>query len=69
MECYFSEIIKRTSGGPVAETLCYQCRGPGLILGQETRSHMPQTKSSHAATKRSHILHLRPNKYILKIMK
>ncbi|TEA40838.1 hypothetical protein DBR06_SOUSAS19710047, partial [Sousa chinensis] len=27
--------------------------GPDSISGQGTRSHMPQTKSLHAATKRS----------------
>ena len=39
-------------GGLVAKTLCFQCRGPGLIPGQGTRSHMhAATKSSHAAMK------------------
>ena len=44
--------------GPVAKTPCSQCRGPGSIPGQGTRSHMPQLrvcmpqlKSPHAATK------------------
>ena len=32
-------------GGPVAnKTPCFQCRGPGLIPGQGTRSHMPKPK-------------------------
>ena len=35
-------------GGPVAKTPGSQ----GLIPGQETRSHMQATKSSHAVTKR-----------------
>ena len=31
------------SDGPVAKTPGFQCRGPrGSILGQGTRSHMPQ---------------------------
>ena len=30
-------------GGPVAKTLCSQCRGgPGLVPGWGTGSHMPQ---------------------------
>ena len=29
-------------GGPVAETLSSQCRGPGSIPGQGTRSHTTQ---------------------------
>ena len=36
--------------GPVAKTPCSQCRGPGLIPGQGTRSHMLQLKIPHAAT-------------------
>ena len=32
------------SGGPVADTLHSQCRGPSLIPGQGTGSHMPQLK-------------------------
>ena len=32
-------------GGPVAKTLSSQCRGPGSIPGQGTRSHMPQWRS------------------------
>ena len=31
-------------GGPVAKTSCSQCRGPGLIPGQGTRSHMLQVR-------------------------
>ena len=52
-------------GGPVAKTLRSQCRGPGLIPGQGTRSHLlqlrahipqlniphVQQKTPHAATK------------------
>ena len=36
---------------------------PGLILGQGTRSHMPQLKILHATTK---IRHSQINKYFLK---
>ena len=32
-------------GGLVAKTLCSQCKGPGLIPGQGTRSHLPKQKS------------------------
>ena len=35
-------------GGPVAKTLRSQCRGPSLIPGQGTRSHMPQLRCSTA---------------------
>ena len=31
--------------------IAFNTGGPGLILGQEDRSHMPQVKLSHAATK------------------
>ena len=31
-------------GGPVAKTQHSQCRGPGLIPSQGTRSHMPQLR-------------------------
>ena len=37
-------------GAPVAETPHSQCKGPGLSP-QGTRSHMPQLKIPHAATK------------------
>ena len=30
--------------GPVAKTPRSQCRGPGLIPGQGTRSHLPQLR-------------------------
>ena len=30
--------------GPVAETLCSQCRSPGSIPGQGTRYHMLQLR-------------------------
>ena len=30
--------------GPVAKTLCSQWRGLGSILGQGTRSHMPELR-------------------------
>ena len=38
---------------PVDETPCSQCRGPGLIPGQGTGSHMPQQKILHSTTKKS----------------
>ena len=37
-------------GGLVAKTPCSQCRGVGLIPGQETRSHMLQLKILCATT-------------------
>ena len=37
-------MLKDFHGGTVAKTLHSQCRGPGSILGQGTRSHMPQLK-------------------------
>ena len=53
-------------GGPVAKTLHSQCRGPGSIPDQGTRSHMlqlrssmPQLKILRATTKRSHMLQLK----------
>ena len=47
----------------MAKTPHSQCRGPGWIPGQGTRSHMPQLKIIHAAmkTKRSCNLQLRPD--------
>ena len=33
------------SGGPVVKTLHFQCRGPGSIPGQGTRSCMLQLRS------------------------
>ena len=48
-------------GGPVAKTLCSQCKGWGLVPGQGTRTHkpqltvcMPQLKILHAATNTQH---------------
>ena len=32
-------------GGPVAETICSQCRGPGFDPWSGTRSHMPQLRT------------------------
>ena len=43
----------------MAKTLRSQCRGPGLIPGQATRSHKLQLKGLHATTKRSYIEQLR----------
>ena len=48
-------------GGPVAKTLCSQCREPRFDPCQGTKSympqlrvHMPQLKIWHAATKTQH---------------
>ena len=38
-------------GGPVAKTLAPNSSSLGSNPGQETRSHMTATNSSHAATK------------------
>ena len=43
------------SGGPAAKTPCSQYRGPGFDPGLLAHVCMPQ-----AATKRSHVLQLRP---------
>ena len=50
-------------GGPVAKTLCSQCRGPVLITGQGTRSCMLLLKDLTGCNEdqRSHTLQLRPN--------
>ena len=37
-----------TSGGPMIKTPHTQCRGPGSIPGQGTRSHMPQLRPGTA---------------------
>lgn len=45
-----NSYVRDSPGGPVAETLCSQCTGPGgpgawsLLPGQGTRSCMPQLK-------------------------
>ena len=48
-------------GGPIDKTPCFQCRGPGSIPGQGTRSHMlqlrvrtQQLKIPSAATRTRH---------------
>ena len=56
-------ILGTSPGSPVAKTLCSQCGGPGLISCQGTRSHMPQLKILHAATKTQHS---QVNKYFKK---
>ena len=55
-------------GGPVSKTPHSQCRGPGSIPGQGTRSHMPQTRSQVlqlrvrvTQLKRSHMSQLTPS--------
>ena len=51
-----SKVLHRDlPGGPVAETLCFQCRGLGSTnSGQGTRSHMPQLKIPSAKIKTQH---------------
>ena len=39
------------SGHPVVKTLCFHCRGLGLIPGQGTKIAQAAAKSSHATTK------------------
>ena len=47
--------------GPVAKTLCSQCRGPGLIPGQGTRSCVPHWEfTCYNDDQRSGLLQLRP---------
>ena len=43
---FIKKINRHFLGGPVAKTFHSQCRGPGLIPGQETRSHMLQLRPS-----------------------
>ena len=48
-------------GGPVVKTLWSQCRGPGSIAGQGTRSHMLQLRvKCHSKDWGSCVLQLRP---------
>ena len=47
----FESLGENVPGGPVAKTLCSQCRFPGLIPGQRTQSHMTQLKIPHAIMK------------------
>ena len=49
-------------GGPVAKTLCLQCRGGILITGQGTRPCMLLLKDLTCCSEdqRSHMLQLRP---------
>ena len=49
-------------GGPVAKTLCLQCRGAILITGQGTGSCMLLLKDLTCCSEdqRSHMLQLRP---------
>ena len=61
-ELYLQKPMWDFPAGPVAKTPCFQCRGPGSIPGQGTRS-LPSvtTRSLHAAAKdqRSCLLQLR----------
>ena len=56
-------------GGPVAKAPCSQCRSPNSILGQGTRSPMPQVSvcmpqrkdpTCHNEHQRSHVMQLKP---------
>ena len=48
----FKRSYRDFPGGPVAKTLSSQYRGPVFwSMGQGIRSHMPQLKIPHAATK------------------
>ena len=47
-------------GAPVAETLCFQCRGLGSIPAWGTRSHMRQLRNLYTVTK---TWHSQVNKY------
>ena len=55
MKIYSHRVVGWDSpGGPEAKTLCSQCRGPGSIPGQGTRSRRPKLKILHATTKTWH---------------
>ena len=54
-KCFFREF----PGGPVAKTPNSNCRVPGLIFGQGTRSHMLQLRL-HTCHGRTCVLQLRP---------
>ena len=41
-------------GGPMAKTLCFQCRDMGSTAGQGARFHVPQLKIPHATAKMGH---------------
>ena len=66
--------FRESASGPVAKTPCSQRRGPGLVPGQGTSSHMLQLrvcmlqlKIPRAATETPHSqMNERTNKYILK---
>ena len=47
----FNKYFLDFPGGPVAEILCFQYRGLGVIPGQRTRSHMLQLKIPDSAAK------------------
>ena len=49
------EIIGTCLGGAVAKTLCSQGRGPRLLPGWGTRSHMPQLRVHILQTQHSQI--------------
>ena len=41
-------VFREFLGGPVTKTLSFQCRAPGLLPSQETRSNMLQLRPSAA---------------------
>ena len=45
------DVWGHSSGGPMAKTPTPNAGGQGSIPAQGTRSHIPQLKISHAATK------------------
>ena len=48
--CILNHYTGDFPGGPLVKIPRSQCRGPGLIPGQGTRSLMPQLKIPHVAT-------------------
>ena len=54
MEKNIGKNVGHFPGGPVAKTSYFQCRGPGSIPGQGTRSHMLQPRC-HKPQQRSKI--------------
>ena len=55
-------------GGPVAGTLCSQCKGPGFYGCQGARSHMPQLRLGQPNKILINILKIRLAKLIIRIL-
>ena len=49
-------------GGPVARAPCFQCRGPGSILGQRTRFHLLKLKICVSATTKTQYSQTKQNR-------